>query len=360
MRKIALFIDDLSNSGGTERLAVLTANKFIEKGYKVIIITLKPYQSSFFHLDEQIEVFSCHNLYTNRLVKRFCFIKRLRHILIEKKIDILITIDTLLSIYSIPSVFFTTTYNIVWEQFRHGINLGIKLRDISRFFASIFATHIVLLTKNDKIKWSSIYPWAKKRMSVIYNPSQFTITNNKYCSNSRTLIAVGRLTEQKGFDILIRIWSRLHAKNNDWKLKIIGSGKDQQKLMSLAEELGVRESTIFSGQVKNMVAEYESSSIFCFSSRFEGIGLVLIEAQSCGLPLISFDCKYGPSEIINGKNGVLVNGFDEDIYSLELQKMMENEELRENMSAQSKINAENFTLEKFSESWVYVISNMDK
>ncbi|MWP35844.1 glycosyltransferase, partial [Escherichia coli] len=119
----------------------------------------------------------------------------------------------------------------------------------------------------------------------------------------KNVLAVGRLTHQKGFDLLLQAWA--DANTHDWRLKIIGDGEELNHLNSLITELNISNAEIIPFQ-KDIQRHYSSAGIFVLSSRFEGLGMVLLEALSSGLACISFDCPAGPKSIISSDNGVLV------------------------------------------------------
>ncbi|WP_342229295.1 glycosyltransferase, partial [Yersinia enterocolitica] len=129
---------------------------------------------------------------------------------------------------------------------------------------------------------------------------------------SKRIISIGRLTEQKGFDLLIEAWEKIESTLKDWRLDIIGEGHlhDELDLMINNKKLQNIHLIGFSDDIKS---EYLDSSFLVMSSRYEGLGMVLIEALACGLPCISFNCPSGPSTIINNSvNGYLVNSLDTD------------------------------------------------
>ena len=115
------------------------------------------------------------------------------------------------------------------------------------------------------------------------------------------------MCEQKGFDLLLEAWHRLENEKQDWHLKIVGDGPDKAKLESMIDTYNLHESVTLIPFQKNVIPLYQSASYYCLSSRFEGLPMVLLEAQACGLPCIAFDCDTGPSEIIKNRiNGYLV------------------------------------------------------
>jgi len=158
----------------------------------------------------------------------------------------------------------------------------------------------------------------------------------------KRIISAGRFTYQKGYDLLIDAWNLVIPHYPDWQLSIYGNGNPiiySNQLIRYKLSGTIR----FLPATLDIVEKYAESSIYVMSSRFEGFGLVLGEAMSCGLPCVSFDCPNGPNEIIkNGEDGILVPNGDINALAEAMEKLMEDVELRRNMGQNAKRNIQRF------------------
>lgn len=154
---------------------------------------------------------------------------------------------------------------------------------------------------------------AKDKISVIYNPCYIpdAFVPRLFPDSSRrttlTVLAVGRLVQQKGFDVLIKAFCLVKQRVPNARLRIVGEGADRAKLEALVKYLCLSEHVTLAGFTRNVADEYRRADLFVCSSRTEGFGNVIVEALSFGLPIVSTACKHGPEEILEGgQYGVLV------------------------------------------------------
>lgn len=254
---------------------------------------------------------------------------------------------------------------IIMESHVKGDTVSMKKYIFNHVLASFFsfwdtyilkevkkADCIVTLTQEDKEFWSSY----AKRIEVI--PNILTITPQKVRDyRTKRVIAAGRYVHQKGFDMLLEAWHLLDKNLSDWHLYIFGNEnrKPYQHIVDKYEMNNVH----LMPATPEIVEEFSKSSIFVLSSRFEGFGLVLAEAMSCGLPCISFDCPYGPRDIITDKeDGILVENGNIEALAKAIERLMTDESLRRSMGEKAIINVARFDRKTIMNQWEQLFHNL--
>ncbi|MFA3760008.1 glycosyltransferase family 4 protein [Yersinia sp. 2466 StPb PI] len=344
MKVIAFFGGDISLTGGTERVSLALANYLVKDGYRVIIISLSGNASPFFHADERIKIVSLFDKKKRFSLAYLSVVFRLRRILIDESIDVLIDVDTMLALFSTTALLGTKKKHISWEHFNYKNDLNIKSRKLARKVAAKYADAVVTLTEKDRQYWleENKYP---ERIISIPNPLPFDVKDKLIKKNSKNVLALGRFTYQKGFDLLIDIWAKVQEENRDWKLIIAGDGEDKQFLLDKIKRLNLKNIELLptTPYVREL---YNQSNIYVMTSRFEGFPMVLLEAKASGLPIIAYDCDTGPSELITDyEDGFIIPFDDSDKFVKQLLILINNEELRETMSIKSLENAEQYRIE---------------
>lgn len=219
---------------------------------------------------------------------------------------------------------------------------------------------IIVLTESDKQDWQQA---GCVNVKCIPNPCALNSRKSKVESRkTKTLLAVGRLHEQKGFDMLLEAWNNVQRDNvqstKDWTLRIVGEGPQRAALEQQIKDLHLS-NVVLAGRVENVVEEYNEASLFVLSSRYEGFSLVLLEAMWCGVPCVSFDCPHGPAELLGGNRGWLVPAMDVEKLAQQIIYAMTH---MEEAKARAQ-RAQEYAYEKYSEAnimpqWVQLIENM--
>jgi glycosyltransferase involved in cell wall biosynthesis len=251
-----------------------------------------------------------------------------------------------------------------WRLLCHRIfhNLGYKVQ-------SLLYDKIYLLTYRDK---AENFP-SNNKFDVMFNPLTLNILpppkkNKKNLSpnsmstavkyydimpRENVALFVGRLhNDQKNLTGLLNIWAKT-KKDGGWTLKIVGDGPDRQKLEKLVDTLNLRDSVSFTGWISDPSQIMQSAKLICFTSFYEGFGLVMVEAMANGLPIVAYDLPYGPSDLISdGKDGLLIPYLDEAAFAQKLSGLMADEDRISEMSEAAKIKSEQFSVDKITDLWI--------
>ena len=206
----------------------------------------------------------------------------------------------------------------------------------------------VVLTQGNKNEWKSLH-----NLEVIANPLSFYPKASSSLDN-KLVICVGKIGYQKGQDLLIKAWDEVHAQCPDWQLHLYG--KENLDYLNTNE---LTKQVYFFPPVKNIEAKYLESAIYVMASRFEGFGMVLIEAMACGVPCVAFDCNYGPSDIISdGMDGYLVENGNIKALSEKLIALIQNKELRQEFGAKAKQNVAQYQIESIAQQWYQLFKSL--
>lgn len=369
--KIVYCTPALYMAGGVERVLTLKANYMADVlGYDItIILTEGKDKPLFYPLSKKIKVVNLdvdfEALWTCSfamkiivyLQKQRIFRKRLTEILMRLKPDITVSllrreINFINDIQDDSRKIGELHVNRAnYRNFEAGDTNFVK-RLFARYWMHNLVSHLkrldrfVVLTEEDKASWTEL-----SNVEVIPDPLAFDIDQVSPLTNKR-VIAVGRYVYQKGFDLLLQAWKKIEQQYPDWELAIYGMG-ERTPYEQLIDKLQIdRNRCHLNGSTPDIKAEYLNSSLFVFSSRFEGFGMVLIEAMACGLPVVSFDCPCGPKDIVRHKeDGLLVPSGRPDLLAEALHQVMGNDSIRQKMATEAINNAKRFQLDGIAMRW---------
>lgn len=354
--KLLYITNGVNGSGGLERVLSIKASYLVDKlGYEVTILGLNQGCSNLFYdfsdriKFEEIEVSGNPFSYIKK------YIYGIKNTIKKINPDVIIVCDDGLKAFFLPTILGNAKPIIYERHVSKNIEIGkdfgiFKLiiaktkMKIMEVLGSTFTKFIVLTNENTK-------EWNLKNLQIISNPLSF-YPNESASLKNKKVIAVGKQSYQKGYDRLLLSWQKVIAKNPDWQLEIYGKKDSSQGFENLAKELNIESSVTFFDAEKNILPKYLDSSIYVMSSRFEGFGMVLIEAMACGIPCVSFDCPFGPSDIIqNDVDGFLVENDNTNELANRLNQLIEDENLRLKMGMNAKENVKRFLPETIMNQW---------
>lgn len=344
MRKIYFLINSLSSRSGTERVACQLANYMSDLNYEIIFCNSDTEKEHVkFSLNHNIKVIS----FNRSLFAMSSFLHK-----IDKNDILFIQNMGKISIFSLLS---RLSCKVICLE--HGPYFAKST--LLKFLIKIFYQKInilVTITHADALNYKKII----KNLDVrpIYNASPYLGDSTLYNVESKKIIAVGRLAKEKRFDLLIKAWSKIHGKFPDWTLEIYGDGDLRQELLDLVEILNISNIHLFSNRC-DIDKVYKEASFLVLTSEFEGLGMVLVEAQTFGLPLVSFDCPNGPREIItNNIDGFLVENPNLDHLANAMEKLITSRSLREKMSQNAFKASQKFNQETISKQWFNILGDL--
>jgi len=351
--KLLYITNGITGAGGLERVLSIKASFLAEEyGYDVSILTLnEPNSKTFFNFSQKIHFLSIE-VAGHPLTYIYSYVYGVRKVIQKIQPDIISVCDDGLKGFFIP-IILKTKIPIIYE--RHVSKL-IDTRSGQKLFSRALTqtkwmlmeklakrfSRFIVLTEGNKKEWTSL-----TNLDVIPNPLSF-YPAERSSLDQKKVISVGKISYQKGQDLLVDAWDIIIKKYPDWQLLLYGKGN-----IDYLDTNQLKSKNIFHfPPVKNIMEEYLNSSIYVMSSRFEGFGMVLIEAMACGLPCVSFNCDYGPSDIITHReDGLLASAGNVYELAKQLEVLMDDYKLREVMGGKAKKNSIRFAQETVMIQW---------
>lgn len=380
--RLLFVIDKMQNYAGIERILSCKMNYISEQTHHNVFLTTYDQQSKGlpFRLNENISYNPIHvpMPLRNKMTfyswlkayfqTRSIFEHQFRIILNKTKPDIVIcTVYSFQVLDIIVNVCHKQGVKIIMESHTKGETVMMARKfvynqHLHKLF-SLWDYHIikslrhcscvVTLTKQDVPFWQRY----AQRIEVI--PNMLTISPKMVMDyGTKRVISAGRYMSEKGFDRLLKAWGLIKKDFSDWHLFIFGNG-ERFPYQKLVDQLQLGDTVHLMSATEDIAKEFSKSSIYVMSSRYEGFGLVLAEAMSCGLPCISFDCPYGPREIIcDGEDGFLAENGNIEMLAQKIEHLMSNEELRKEMGAKAIHNIARFKPEVIMAQWVNLFNSI--
>ena len=376
--KICYCTPALYSAGGVERVVTTKANYFAEHfGYEVIIIVTEGNgDHSFFHLSKKVEVINLGIAFEDLWKKPFLlklllyskkqrrYKKLLKRELLRIKPDI--TISTLRREINFINDIQDGSFKIGELHLSRSNYRGIEDGE-SFFLKKIFSKwwkrdiisqlkrldRFVVLTDHAVRDWPEL-----DHVQMIPDPLPIDGFTKKTFDIKR-VISVGRYSNEKGYDLLLRIWSIVEKECPDWQLDIYGMG-DPTPYVKMMDDLSIDQRRChLRNSLVDVESEYLKSSIFVHPSRSEGFGLVIIEAMACSLPVVSFDCENGPRSIITDDvDGFLVPPFNIRYFADRIIMLARDEYLRKQMGEKGLLKSQQYGIEKIAMQWKMLFDDL--
>ncbi|HZU31268.1 MAG TPA: lipid II flippase MurJ [Candidatus Angelobacter sp.] len=363
--RLTLVISTLEG-GGAERVMSDLASEWAEQGKVVTILTLDEFDAPayFLHPAVKLNKVNLPRRWPSGVqwfLKKFWRLPALRRAIRESEPDLIIAFMPRPAVLTLLATRLMRIPVVVSER------ANPKLYKVGFFWGSMrralypFAAGLVVETQATLECFKQMIKIKGYVIPNFLRPHDGFATrklNSDKDSDGHVLAAMGRLVEQKGFDLLLEAFARIAGQHPDWSLEILGSGPLESPLKLQAAKLGLQERVRFLGQVSDPFPILRRADLFAFSSRFEGYGLALAEAMACGLPVISFDCPSGPGDIIrHNVDGLLVPAEDISAMATALNRLMGNPQERARLAGRAPEVLERFNKKKVLALWSQVFKD---
>lgn len=358
MLTVGLIKYDMTEKSGGERVASILS-KGLAKFYRVHLISINGKgEAPFYAVDEAVTytpLLEGHERMRKTLLPAG---KAIRRYAKENGIDVLLSIGGNVNAF----LFLATVGTKIKSVFCEHLNLIMANKSFSnrvmRDMGVRFVDKIITLTKRDREVYISHYKLPEDKVGYIYNWMDDTLFQTKpvYNTQSKRIITVGSLGPQKGYDMLVPAAKLVFRKHPDWQWDIYGDGPLYSTVQAAIVENHLEDNLHLMGATSSVYDKYEDYAFYVMTSYYEGLPMVLLEAKAKGLPIVSFDCLTGPSEIVNdGVDGLLVSPENVEEMAEKVCYMIENPERRVEFSNHAGDNFELFSKEIILGQWKELI-----
>ena len=358
--KITLVISALG-CGGAERVLVLLAQGFIARGHDVTVITLSDKNTDFYQLPSKcsrlaLGIMSQSSGLIEAVRSNIKRIAVLRKAIQSTEPDVVISFLRITNITTILALRDTKYHLIVTEHNDTKVfSYGLVWETLRRLTYPL-CSKVVSVSKGVDGSFDSL---SESKRAVIYNPIVIKDDDGRTDKlpaevdlDKNWLVSMGRLTNQKGFDLLLQAFQKVASDYPNWQLLILGKGELREQLEQIKNDLDLSGRVVFTGALSNPFAVLKKAKLFVMASRNEGFPMAHGEALACGLPVIATDCPSGPSEMIrHDVDGLLVPNQDVGALATAMESLISNEQKRKQLAAKAPEVIERFSQEKIVAEW---------
>lgn len=356
---------DIHYIGGVERVTVNMANYYVTAGHRVTILSLSRKKDlNFFNLDERVVIHYLNFHFENgfNLPQKIASVFKVNSYLKKIK-EQAIVIATGTSYPSSLLAMLPRRKNLKTIGFQHATYASARhiwglLRWL--FFSRLDAVVSLVECDLPDLKKHNSNCWVIPNALHFY-PEKFAKLENK------TILTIGRMHPEKGYDLLIKVFEKFTVTHPDWRFKILGDGPLKNEIIESIEKTGFKERIEILPPSDQIYDHFLEASIYLMPSRVEPFGMVLLEAQACGLPVVAFNCPTGPAEIItnftdgcNNADGFLIHPFDLDEMNSKLHELCTNPELRKSLGHNGHENVKRFAPEAIYQKWDQLFDQLNK
>jgi amylovoran biosynthesis glycosyltransferase AmsD len=351
MSKISILINNILLSAGTERAVVNLANNLSNNNFQVEIVSINTSSGdSYYPLNEDVVInhLDCKSSSSLllRLIYSFQTFYKLIKTLSGEKRFVIGTVHSVNILMACIKFFKSQNKYIGCEHMGYDAATNSTRTARSIFYKNLDA--VVVLTKDDYNQYKIV----DKIERCFIIPNQISFLPDKIAScESPKLLAIGRLTNQKGFDLMLDIVNDVLKKHTNWHLNIIGEGELEGSLRAQIASLNLEDLVTIEPFTKNVQERFLDASVYLMTSRFEGLPMVLLEGKACGLPIISFDCPTGPKELIAPNDGYLIPMDNKIMFQEKLEMLIGDTNLRKEMGLNAFKNIEKYKPENVFSKW---------
>jgi glycosyltransferase involved in cell wall biosynthesis len=360
--KLLFFISSL-RCGGAERVCATLCNHWADRGWDITLATFDDgSEPPFFPLSPRVRHVTLgiqrrSTRFVHSVVNNMRRIPRLRRFVAAEQPERILSFIDGTNVLALIAAVGTGIPVVVGERVdpaQHEIPLGWRLL---RRVVYRWALAIVVQTRTTAAYFPSSW---QRRIAIIPNPVPEIVANpgdaRKSEGKRRSIVGMGRLERQKGFDLLIRAFASIAPTRPEWDLKILGDGSERDALTAAIDGFGLSRRITLPGREPDAMAALRRADLFVLSSRYEGFPNALCEAMACGLPVISFDCPSGPADIVrDGVDGRLIPAEDVDALAAAMTELTGNAELRAAWAEQATAVASRFSVERIAALWERVL-----